>query len=220
MLLRSHEPPPQLLVLLPPSGGGDIHTFPPVASVVESTRYYRDHLKLSGNTAVVDAHVIADPLLGVDVLELGVHGQLPPRIPHPVLEIPCYSPLPILTLHIETQNKHAEIELHLSTRVAGRSQERILTLSTRRSTLKGCSSTGSVTVPLTLDNSGWSVLELDLRDAVRLAWGEQFEACLFVKIGATLRIAAVYFVDRPLPNSALPEWLSVGAGLKRAETKS
>ncbi|CAM9825317.1 unnamed protein product, partial [Phaeothamnion confervicola] len=148
-----------------------------------------------GRPGAGSACVVDDTLTGAQCVEL--MGEA-------ALRLPCSSVLPFLCLHLDAMGEFVSFEV---TVVDDAERFRRIDVSNRRSqvVLDG----DLLQLPLKCDGPGWERLNLDLDRIVRLAFGTQYLTTCLVRVGATCRLARVFFQEQPYADVALPPHLRV-----------
>ena len=154
--------------------------------------------KVSSGEDIVEASIVKDGELGVEVLEMIGRGGIV-RLTY---NTECA--LPFLVLQIKDIGRFCSVEVTFESTDG---QERTLTLSSKASVARVAKVTA--TLPLMLRQESWNYCCLDVEDLAFTAFGSKLSCTTRVVVASSCRVARVFFQDKRYEDRELPAFLRV-----------
>lgn len=120
------------------------------------------------------------------------------------LILPCHVVLPVFNAQVKDLGRFCDIEIaaldHLD-------RLRHFLVTSRQNLVRVSSSGDSAVMPLRLVEKEWNMLQFDMRDVMKAAFGTEFVAVVNLAFHSSIRVGRCWFSDRPYPDNALPLFL-------------
>ncbi len=188
-LARTH-----IVALLPSSADTRVSDQRPVARAIEEARFYTEESGGSGEAR--EASVFVDKEVGVEVCELVGKDVM--------LTFGCRCSLPFLVLHLRDVGRWCSIDLEVVDET-----KRVRTITATNKVSVARISADKAVLPLVLIGGRWNRVCLDLEDICSKAFGQKLAWTRLLRVGASLRVARIYFADAHYEDRALPPFLRV-----------